>query len=171
MFAYDSNHSPFFCCNKQNFQIHSILQMCWDLVHPYATSARNFPSLFLCLSAAFWQESVRPWDLMRICSLISHWEIDFSLRVCMWMFYRNICIYYGIYDTVHIEYPSLMSGFLKILDPFEHPVQKQQCWNKREKRGNIKYQSKFVSPSNFDDFYTSECFMFRLQLLSKEQAE
>lgn len=37
-----------------------------------------------------------------------------------------------------------MSGFLKILDPFEHPVQKQQCWNKRGKRGNIKYQSKFL---------------------------
>lgn len=27
---------------------------------------------------------------------------------------------------VYTEYPSLMSVFLKILDHFEHPVQKQQ---------------------------------------------
>lgn len=57
--------------------------------------------------------------------VVNVFDLFIYIYLYVFKYWEYLYILCSICDKVYIEYPSLMSSSLKILDPFEHSAQKR----------------------------------------------
>lgn len=122
------------------------------------------------------EEAIYAVSIMRTCSLALHWEMDFIPWVCMWMFYILGTFVY-IMECTCLDVCRISLSNVSL---FKHP---SSFWTSCSKAANVEIRGgekrKYwapklisVSPSSFEDFYTSVFYVaFRtvVQRTGREQ--